>query len=152
MKFEYNDGGRKKAGYKGIAGDCIVRAISIATEIPYQEVYDELFEMGKNWIGRSKSAKKIRKNPSPRNGTSWKLAREYLKNKGWIRVTGNLKLDDEKFKNGTYLCGVRKHLTVVKDGVLLDSWDSQMTSGHFAPKTIKTVFSHYVREGGEKNG
>lgn len=145
MKFEFNDGGREKAGYKGTTGDCVVRAISIATKTPYQEVYDDLFEMNKCWKGNSKISKNIQKNPSPRNGVARIVITKYLKGKGWDRATGNLKLDDEKFKNGTYICSVRSHLTVVRDGVLLDSYDSQMTSGYFAPKTIKTVFSHYEK-------
>jgi len=44
MRIIKNDGGRAKAGYKGITGECVVRAISIAIEKPYQEVYDNLFE------------------------------------------------------------------------------------------------------------
>ena len=37
-KFNYNDGGRLEAGYKGQTGDCVCRAICIATGKPYQEV------------------------------------------------------------------------------------------------------------------
>ena len=40
VDFVYNDGGRAAAGYKGRAGDCAVRAIAIATQKPYQEVYN----------------------------------------------------------------------------------------------------------------
>jgi hypothetical protein len=42
MDFVYNDGGRAAAGYKGRAGDCVVRAIAITTQKPYQEVYDAI--------------------------------------------------------------------------------------------------------------
>lgn len=42
MKFSFNDGGRKAAGYKGQAGDCVCRAIAIASGRPYQEVYGRL--------------------------------------------------------------------------------------------------------------
>ena len=44
MEFNFNDGGRAKAGYKGLTGDCVARAISIAAELPYKEVYDRLAE------------------------------------------------------------------------------------------------------------
>jgi hypothetical protein len=44
MRFQYDDGGRAAAGYKGKAGDCTCRAISIATGLPYQHVYDLLNE------------------------------------------------------------------------------------------------------------
>ena len=43
-KFVYNDGGRKEAGRKGHAGDCVTRAICIATGLPYMEVYNRLAE------------------------------------------------------------------------------------------------------------
>jgi hypothetical protein len=39
MDLVYSDGGRAAAGYKGRAGDCVVRAIAIAAQKPYQEVY-----------------------------------------------------------------------------------------------------------------
>ena len=31
MKFQFNDGGRVVAGYKGSAGDCVVRSVAIST-------------------------------------------------------------------------------------------------------------------------
>ncbi len=48
MKWVYDDGGRAAAGYKGKAGDCVCRAIAIATERPYQEVYDLINEFAKS--------------------------------------------------------------------------------------------------------
>jgi hypothetical protein len=42
MQFVYNDGGRKAAGFKGTTGDCVTRAIAIATDRPYIEVYNAL--------------------------------------------------------------------------------------------------------------
>jgi hypothetical protein len=44
MKHVYNDGGRKAAGFKGDAGDCVTRAIAIASGRPYAEVYKRLAE------------------------------------------------------------------------------------------------------------
>lgn len=44
------------AGYKGNTGDCVTRAIAIATGRPYQEVYDALGQRertGKRKRGRS---------------------------------------------------------------------------------------------------
>jgi hypothetical protein len=37
MKFQFSDGGRVAAGYKGSAGDCVVRSVAIATGLPYQQ-------------------------------------------------------------------------------------------------------------------
>jgi hypothetical protein len=42
ISWVYNDGGREAAGYKGAAGDCVVRAIAIATGKSYQEVYNAI--------------------------------------------------------------------------------------------------------------
>ena len=47
IAFEHDDGGREAAGYKGTAGDCGCRAISIVTGLPYQRVYDEINEQAK---------------------------------------------------------------------------------------------------------
>ena len=44
IEFQYNDGGRKNAGWKGTGGDCVARAVAIASGLPYQEVYDRLAE------------------------------------------------------------------------------------------------------------
>jgi hypothetical protein len=44
LVWKDDDGGRKAAGHKGRAGDCVCRAIAIAAKLPYQEVYDRLAE------------------------------------------------------------------------------------------------------------
>lgn len=38
----HNDGGRAEAGRRGHIADCVARAIAIAAELPYQQVYDAL--------------------------------------------------------------------------------------------------------------
>ena len=48
MKWVYNDGGREEAGFKGTTRDCVTRAIAIATEKPYKEIYDLINTFGKN--------------------------------------------------------------------------------------------------------
>jgi hypothetical protein len=42
LGFQLNDGGREAAGFKGGAGDCVVRAIAIAAQLPYMQVYEDL--------------------------------------------------------------------------------------------------------------
>lgn len=55
QKFFKNDGGRKDAGYKGNTGDCVTRAIAIATGKPYKEIYDALNLLSENErIGKRK--------------------------------------------------------------------------------------------------
>ena len=86
MNFQYNDGGRAAAGYKGRAGDCAVRAIAIAAEKPYQEVYDGLRDCNIEFAkGRSRHAKQIAKRgPSPRDGNPKETIRKYLESIGFV--------------------------------------------------------------------
>lgn len=42
MKWVEDDGGRVAAGFRGHTGDCVVRAITIATQQPYAIVYAAL--------------------------------------------------------------------------------------------------------------
>ena len=44
LELKIDDGGRAAAGFKGKAGDCVVRSISIATGIKYAEVYEDLYK------------------------------------------------------------------------------------------------------------
>ena len=42
IELKVNDGGRTAAGFKGKTGDCVVRSIAIATNLPYKK-YIEIF-------------------------------------------------------------------------------------------------------------
>ena len=125
MEYKYNDGGRAEAGYKGYTGDCVVRAISIATEIPYQEVYDNLNE----YIGSLRQTKRIKGNSS-RTGISKKVSREYLKGLGWewiptmfIGSGCKVHLRKEELPTGTIIAKLSKHLVAIIDGVIQDTGD-----------------------------
>lgn len=124
MSFNYNDGGRKAAGYEGSAGDCVVRAIAIATERPYQEVYDALFELNRNQRGRLRGA-------SPRDGgTKTATIRKYLSGAGWEFVPTmtigsgcKVHLRAEELPAGRLIVRASKHLVAVIDGVINDTYD-----------------------------
>ena len=69
LKFVNNDGGRAAAGYRGQAGDCVVRSIAIVTGLPYQKIYNDLFKANEEFRNTSntKLAKGLKKkNDSPR--------------------------------------------------------------------------------------
>ncbi len=71
LELKINDGGRAAAGFKGQAGDCVVRSIAIATGMPYQKVYDDLFKANQEFRNTSKSklARSLKqRNDSPRSG------------------------------------------------------------------------------------
>ncbi len=58
MRYRFDDGGRTAAGFQGQTGDCVTRAIAIATGKPYREVYDELNILAASErIGRRKKKK-----------------------------------------------------------------------------------------------
>lgn len=122
MKWTYNDGGRAAAGYKGDAGDCVVRAIAIATGLPYQKVYEDL------WKGSERLHKRHR--GSPRNGVYKRVFRPYLEALGWKFVptmgigTGcKFHLRDGELPLGTIIASVSRHLVTLIDGVIQDTHD-----------------------------
>lgn len=128
MEFVFDDGGRAEAGFKGFTGDCVCRAISIATGTPYKEVYDLINEYAK----REKSSKQRKYRTSKaRTGvfkdTIKKIMKEHFRWE-WIPVmkvgsgcTMHLKADE--LPEGTIIVNLSRHLACVKDGVLHDTYD-----------------------------
>ena len=130
MKYTFNNGGRNEH-YKGLTGDCVTRAITIATKLPYDVVYDSLFHIAKHWKGNYKLAKRIRLNPSPRNGCYCEVGSDFLKAINLEEVRKKLKINDQMFYKGRYVVKVRKHWIAIIDGVIHDTWDSRKTSGAY---------------------
>jgi hypothetical protein len=126
MKFQYNDGGRSKSGYKGKAGDCGVRAIAIVTERSYQEVYDEI-----NLIGKTEHMTKGRKSrSSARDGIYKGTFKRYMANLGWKWIPTmfvgqgcQVHLREDELPKGRIICNVSKHYVAVIDGVINDTFD-----------------------------
>lgn len=133
MKFQHNDGGRSEAGYKGDAGDCVVRAISIATKRPYQVIYDELKILNEDYAvsRRNKIAKALQKRgSSPRNGNFRWVYHDYIQKQGfeWIPTMQigsgcTVHLNDKELPLGILIVRVSRHLATVIDGVLNDTHD-----------------------------
>lgn len=134
MQFIYDDGGRAAAGYKGSAGDCVTRAIAIATGKPYQEVYDALHVgIKESSTGRSRAAKRAaRKGASPRNGVNRRVYQRYLESLGW-RWVPTMKIGQgckvhlvaEELPAGRIIARVSHHICAVIDGVIYDTHDPQ---------------------------
>lgn len=131
MRYQYDDGGRAAAGFKGKAGDCVVRAVAIATGQSYADVYAALADVNANTVRRrSKSAGRR----SARNGifTNAKPFKDYMHALGWTFVatmgigTGcKVHLHDGELPMGRLIVKVSKHLTAVIDGVIHDTHDPQ---------------------------
>jgi len=133
LKLEVNDGGRAAAGYKGQAGDCVVRSIAIVTGLSYQKVYDHLFKANEEFrsTSRTKLARSLKqRNDSPRSGTHRVVLKKYLAQLGFnwtptmfIGQGCKVHLKKEELPSGTLLVSCSKHITVVKDGILHDTHD-----------------------------
>ena len=131
MDYVYNDGGRAAAGYKGDAGDCVVRAIAIATQTPYQEVYDDLKRHREIYAREhnDRAARRIEeRGSSPRNGNPRSVYELYLATKGWVFVPTmkigagcKVHLRREELPAGRIIARVSKHLVAVVDGVMHDT-------------------------------
>lgn len=116
MEFIWNDGGRAVSGYVGTTGDCVTRAISIATGRAYREVYAELGE---------------RAACSPRNGIPIDVVSEYLLKRDWQPVVTQGKdiLGEAELPDGVVILHIRgdsrrtSHLVTVVDQVIYDTWN-----------------------------
>ena len=132
MEFNFNDGGRAKAGYKGRTGDCVTRAVAIAAELPYKQVYDRLAE-GNATQRVTKRMKKSRRGVrTARNGinTKRKWFQDYMQSLGFKSVatmgigTGcKVHLKADELPKGRLICHVSRHSVAVIDGVINDTYN-----------------------------
>lgn len=132
IAFVQDDGGRAAAGYKGSAGDCVTRAIAIACELPYAEVYAAMADGNSTTrVTRGRRAKTA-KARSARNGifTRDKWFRDYMAARGWkwtptMKVGQGCKvhLRADELPKGRIIVSVSKHYAAVIDGVLHDTAD-----------------------------
>lgn len=127
MQWVYNDGGRAQAGYKGNASDCVTRAIAIALELPYQEVYDALNVLAK----RERTGKRKRTKSSSRNGVYKQTYERFLKERGWVWTPTmfigsgcKVHLHAAELPTGRLIVCVSGHVVAVIDGVAHDTGDS----------------------------
>ena len=126
MSFQRNDGGRKEAGYRGLTGDCVVRAIAIATGKEYKEVYAAINVIGKE----ERVTRRKRSKSNSRIGVYRKTYQKYLEKLGWkwtptmfIGQGCKVHLRESELPKGRLIARVSKHLTTVIDGVLNDTHD-----------------------------
>ena len=132
MQFQFNDGGRAEAGFKGKAqGDCACRAIAIATGRPYREIYDLINQVAGEPVARKKVKRKVYE--------------KILKDLGWNWVSTmkigqgcRVHLCREELPTGILIVSVSKHLTTVIDGVIHDIFDPSRNG-------TRCVYGFYVQ-------
>lgn len=128
MRWKYDDGGRRAAGYKGNAGDCVCRSLAIVAQLPYKEVYATLAD-GNATQRRTKGRTYAR---SARNGINVKRKwfKDYMRSLGfaWVPCMGigtgcKVHLRNGELPDGRLVVSVSRHSTAVIDGIIHDTHD-----------------------------
>ena len=123
IKFVYNDGGRSKYFKAKNVGDCVTRAIAIASGMDYKEIYDMVDKAEKTARGRKKG--------SARNGAYRKHYEPIIEKLGGVWVPTmkigsgcTIHVKAEELPNGRIICKCSRHLIAVIDGVINDTYES----------------------------
>ena len=142
MKFKYNDGGRADAGYKGTTGDCGVRAIEIATKMPYKEIYDLVNDICKD----ERKSKRRRGKSNSRTGIHNHTFKKVMKSLKWewhptmfIGQGCKVHLKKSELPKGRIICNVSKHYVAVIDGVVNDIYDCSRNE-------TRCVYGYFIKE------
>ena len=145
MKFKFNDGGRVATGYKGSAGDCVVRSVAIATGLPYQEIYDLVNKLS----ARERTGKRKRGTSNARTGVHKSAIKWLMESLGWkwtptmqIGSGCTVHLRADELPSGRLVVSVSKHLTAVIDGVIHDTHDCSR-------RGMRCVYGYWQRGGPE---
>jgi len=151
--FTYNDGGRSLAGYSGDAGDCVCRAVAIASGLPYKEVYTRLANGNATQRATKRTGRKPR---SARNGinTKRKWFKDYMSELGFVwvptmQIGSGCQVHfcrEELPSTGRLIVALSKHYSTMIDGVINDTYDpsrkgTRCVYGYWikAPDTAKQV-------------
>ena len=144
MKYIYNDGGRKEAGFKGDTEDCVVRAITIATQKSYKEVYDSLNLLGK----KEKVSKRRSRKSNSRTGVYRITYQKYLENLGWkwvpTMIIGSgcrVHLKEGELPNERLVVRISKHVTSVVNNIIQDTYNPSRQG-------TRCVYGYFIK--GEK--
>ena len=114
------------------SGDCVVRAIALATNQTWNDVYKKLCDIG------------LELNQMPNDN---KVYEKYLEELGWAKQKQLRKPDNTKYnlielaemtaqanqgRGATTIVRVANHLTVISRGKILDTWNcGEKTAGNF---------------------
>lgn len=143
IRFQFNDGGRAAAGYRGKTDDCVCRAISIAAELPYQQVYDAI-----NGAAQSERlTRRCGKRSSARGGVHKPTTRRFMKILGWrwvptMQIGSGCKvhLRESELPPGRLVVMLSRHACAVIDGVVHDTFLDDRDG-------TRCVYGYYVKAG-----
>ena len=146
--FNFNDGGRKAAGKKGRTGDCVTRAVAIAAELPYLEVYNRLAEGNakQRITKRSNKRKAGMKTASKGISVRRKWYKDYMAELGFVWVPTmhigsgcKVHLVADELPKGRLICHVSRHSVPVIDGVINDTYDCSRNG-------TRCVYGYYIKK------
>lgn len=98
-------------------GDCVIRAISIATGMPWEEVYDRLYAVGRSEHDMMSS------------NNVWGLMLYRMGFDPFILPDAcpecvSVSEFARRFPKGKYIVGTGRHAVAVVNGLYFDTWDS----------------------------
>ena len=124
--FKYNNGGRSDAGFKGTTGDCVVRAITIATGFTYSEIYSTM----NLFVKDERLTKRKRNKSASRTGVHKDQIKKFLNALNWTWIPTmfigqgcKIHLKADELPSGILIVSLSKHVTCVIDGVINDTYD-----------------------------
>tara|TARA_R100001244_G_scaffold96908_1_gene72574 strand:+ start:97 stop:528 length:432 start_codon:yes stop_codon:yes gene_type:complete len=116
MKFKFHDGGRSNTPFqkKTKLGDCVIRALTLATKLPYQKVWEDLCELSK-FTGMF-----------PNHHQTYEI---FLAEHGWIKQRTPrdknkkmISIEDWSYKDAAVI-SVSSHLVFLDRKTIYDTWD-----------------------------
>ena len=111
LTFSRTDGGRAERGYRGETDDCVVKSIALGLGKPYEVVHRELARRG-------------RRNGRGTPGIIWRNYLSLFPEVHEMKDIPERRINFWRFfhrhQQGTFLIVVTKHLTIIRDGVVLD--------------------------------
>ena len=135
MELIYDDGGRSRY-FKGQCGDCVCRAITIASGMDYKQVYDTIFKtMGE----------------TPRNGVMTKSAKfkRMMASIGfrWVATSGigshqAVHFIQGELPEGRLVCATAKHYVAVVDNKVRDIFDPRIND--FGDH--RKIYGYWIKE------
>ena len=148
LGFQFNDGGRGDVGFKGGAGDCVVRSIAIAANLPYMKVYEDLRFANETYalLRNDKLARRLNaKGSSPRNGNHRNVFHDYIVGLGfqWVPTMKvgmgcQVHLRSDELPKAILIVKVSKHLTAVLNGIIQDTHDPSRGGN-------RCVYGYYIK-------
>ena len=132
VDFYNDDGGRRAAGYRGTCGDCACRALAIALDQPYPELYQRISAGNKQFYLATGTFYKGRRYTA-RHGCRSEVWASILASHGWTSLP-----QDYTWETLPPTCLVQcaksarknasRHVAAVVQGTLRDSWNSRRTA------------------------